>query len=48
MAQKKTCTQEAKELLKTIENLSVEDKRIVLASLRGMLLVADANKERSA
>lgn len=47
-AQKQTYTQEAKELLETIGGLSIEDKRLILASLRGMLLVADANKEKSA
>lgn len=36
---------EARELLKQIERLSQEEKRIILASLKGMLIVADAQQE---
>lgn len=35
---------EVKELLAKVEKLPVDDKRVVLASIRGMLLVVDANK----
>lgn len=35
---------EVKELLAQVEKLPVDDKRVILASIRGMLLVADANK----
>lgn len=35
---------EVKELLTRIEDLSRNEKRIVLASLRGMLIVADSRK----
>lgn len=36
---------EVRELLSKVESLSADDKRVILASIRGMLLVADANKE---
>lgn len=35
---------EVRELLARIEGLSRNEKRIVLASLRGMLIVADSHK----
>ncbi len=39
---------EVQELLDRIEGLSRSEKRIVLASLKGMLIVADSRKEKGA
>jgi hypothetical protein len=39
---------EVRELLARIEGLSRNEQRIVLASLKGMLIVADAREEKGA
>lgn len=44
MAQKNICSKEIKDLTKEIEALSLEQKKIVLAALEGMLLAAKVSK----
>lgn len=37
---------QAEEFMKKLESVDEKDKDIILASLRGMLLVADVNKKK--
>lgn len=37
---------ETKDLVKELEDVDGKDKEIILASIKGMLLVADVNKEK--
>lgn len=48
MQELETKKAEAEELLKRIEGLSKEEKQIILAGLKGMLLVSDYQEKKGA